>query len=88
MYKIEGFWDVEPKIKKISFPLRGKMQVNLEDGRALLLPISAFPSIKKVPQKERSKWYLMGGGVTWDTCPEIIHIEQMLGNFQKYAHES
>jgi hypothetical protein len=26
-------------------------------------------------------------GVTWDSCPEVIHIEQILGNFQNYAHE-
>jgi hypothetical protein len=47
MYKVEGFWNVKPKIKKVGFPVRGKMQVNLEDGRSLLVPTSAFPSIKK-----------------------------------------
>lgn len=30
---------------------------------------------------------LIGGGVTWDSCPEVIHIEQILGNYQNYAHE-
>jgi hypothetical protein len=30
----------------------------------------------------------MGGGVTWDSCPEVIHIEQILGNFHNYAHEA
>lgn len=88
MYKVEGFWNIIPKIKKISFPVRGKMQVDLEDGRCLLVPISAFPSIKKVPVKERNKWYLTGGGVTWDSCSEVIHIEQFLGNYSNYAHES
>lgn len=53
----------------------------------LLMPVSAFPSLKKVPVKERNNWYLMGGGVTWDSCPEVIHIEQILGNYQNYAHE-
>ena len=32
MLKIEGFWDVIPKIKKVSFPTRGKIAVDLEDG--------------------------------------------------------
>ena len=80
MYKKEGYWDVKPKIKRLSFPKRGKFQVDLQDGRA-------FPSLKKVPVKERDNWYLMGGGVTWDSCPEVIHIEQILGNYQNYAHE-
>jgi len=88
MYKVEGFWNVKPKIKKVGFPVRGKMQVNLEDGRSLLVPTSAFPSIKKVPVKQRNKWYLTGGGITWDSCPEVIHIEQILGNYAEYSHEA
>ena len=88
MYKVEGFWNVKPKIKKVGFPVRGKMQVNLEDGRCLIVPTSAFPSIKKVPVKQRNKWYLTGGGITWDSCPEVIHIEQILGNYAEYSHEA
>lgn len=88
MCKVEGFWDITPKIKKISFPVRGKMAVQLEDGRLITVPISAFPSVKKVPVSERNKWYLTGGGFTWDSCPEVIHIEQILGNFNNYKHES
>ena len=84
---IEGYWDVEPKIKSLSFPKRGKFQVDLQDGRSIIMPISAFPSMRKVPVKERKDWYLIGGGVTWDSCPEVIHIEQILGNFTNYAHE-
>ncbi|MBR2618612.1 MAG: DUF2442 domain-containing protein [Paludibacteraceae bacterium] len=86
MYKIEGYWDVTPKIKKVSFPIRGKMSVSLEDGRVITVPISAFPSIKKVPVNERKRYYLTAGGVTWDSCPEVIHIEQILGNYNKYKH--
>lgn len=33
-------------------------------------------------------YFLLGGGVTWDSCPEVIHIEQILGNYVNYAHES
>ena len=57
MYKVEGYWDVTPKIKKVSFPIRGKMSVSLEDGRIIVVPISAFPSIKKVPINERKQYY-------------------------------
>ena len=74
MYKTEGYWNVEPKIKRLSFPKRGKFQVDLQDGRSIVMPVSAFPSLKRVPVSERPKWYLIGGGVTWDSCPEVIHI--------------
>ena len=87
MFNKEGYWDVEPRIKSVSFPRRGKFQVELQDGRVIIIPISAFPSIKKVPSKERANWYLMGGGVSWDSCPEVIHVEQILGDYQKYGHE-
>jgi hypothetical protein len=87
MAQIEGYWDVQPAIKKVTFPARGKLQVALEDGRQIIMPISAFPSIKKVPVRNRKKWYLMGGGFTWDECPEVIHVEQILGNYANYAHE-
>ena len=86
MYKVEGYWDITPKIKKVTFPIRGKMSVALEDGRIIVVPISAFPSIKKVPVSERTQYYLTAGGVTWDSCPEIIHIEQILGNYNNYKH--
>lgn len=88
MFTKEGYWNVTPKIKSVLFPVRGKWQVNLVDGRSVVMPISAFPSLKKVPVDQRSQWYLMGGGVTWDSCPEVIHIEQILGDFQKYSHET
>ena len=88
MAQVEGYWDVKPTISKLAFPARGKFQVVLADGRQITMPISAFPSLKRVPTKERDNWYLMGGGVTWDSCPEVIHIEQILGNFQNYAHET
>ena len=87
MFNKEGYWDVKPQIKSVCFPKRGKFQVDLQDGRVIVMPTSAFPSLKKVPAKERGNWYLMGGGVSWDSCPEVIHIEQILGDYQKYDHE-
>ena len=88
MFKKEGFWDVVPQIKSVSFPLRGKWQVDLVDSRSIIMPISAFPSLKRISSKERKNWYLIGGGVTWDACSEVIHVEQLLGDYQKYSHEA
>ena len=48
MQQMEGYWNIIPKIKKVSFPVRGKMSVHLEDGRVVIVSLSAFPSIKKV----------------------------------------
>lgn len=42
MYQNEGYWNVKPKIKAVSFPKRGKFEVTLQDGRSITMPISAF----------------------------------------------
>ena len=59
--------------KNVSFPIRGKWQVDLVDGRSIVMPTSAFPCLRRVSVKERKNWYLIGGGVIWDSCPEVIH---------------
>jgi hypothetical protein len=87
MNNVEGYWDIDPKIKKVSFNIRGRMQVDFEDGRRLIVPVSAFPCLKHVPVNERNKWFLTAGGVSWDDCPEVIHVEQLLGNYTRYRHE-
>ena len=46
------------------------------------------PKIKSVVFPKRGKFeVIMGGGFTWDSCPEVIHIEQILCNYANYAHE-
>ncbi len=87
-YKVEGYWDVIPRIKSVSFPQRGKMKIDLMDGRSVIVSISMFPSIKKLSGKERKNWYLIGNGFSFDNCDEVIHIEQILGNFENYSHET
>lgn len=47
MYQNEGYWNVKPKIKAVSFQKRGKFEVTLQDGRSITMPISAFPSMKR-----------------------------------------
>ncbi len=88
MKTIDGYWNVTPQIKDVTFPVRGKMQVALQDGRLIVMPLSAFPSVKKVPVRERKNWYRMAGGFTWDSCPEVIHVEQILGNYALYNHDA
>lgn len=87
MYKIEGYWNIVPQIKNVSFPSRGKMQVDLEDGRSILVDVSKFPNIKKLSLKDRQNWYKTDNGFSFEKCSEVIHIEQILGNFQNYRHE-
>ena len=88
MYTIEGYWDVVPRIKSVSFPMRGKMQIALQDGRIIVVSISKFPSVKRLSMAQRKKWYILGNGFSFEDSDEVIHIEQILGNFASYAHEA
>ena len=63
------------------------MQVDLEDGRSIIVDVARFPSIKKLSMADRKDWYRMDNGFTFEKCDEVIHIEQILGNYQKYAHD-
>lgn len=85
---IEGYWNIVPEVKNVSFPYKGKrMRVDFKDGRVVIMPISAFPSVQAVPEEERGDWYIYGNGFTWDSCPDVIHVEQILGDYNKYGHE-
>lgn len=68
MYAIEGYWDVVPEIKNVSFPIRGKMQVDLEDGRSIIVDIARFPSIKN------SQWLTEKIGIVWIMASPLINV--------------
>ena len=83
---IEGFYNVKPAIKVIKFE-RGKILFYLADGRIIISPISAFPSIKQLNPNQRKKYQILGDeGFTFDDCNEVFAIEQVLGNYQNYRH--
>jgi len=80
---MEGFFETEPKIKKLKFP-NGKIEVHLEDGRIIIIPLKHFPSIKKLSTGQRKKWAVLDGiGFDFDDSDEQFHIYQILGKLQK-----
>ncbi|MVM38268.1 DUF2442 domain-containing protein [Spirosoma sp. HMF3257] len=85
--QVEGYWNVVPKVQAIRFPSYNQLQVELEDGRAIIMPLDRFPSIQKLTSDQRQHWYKYGNGFSFDDADEVIHIEQILGNFDTYRHE-
>lgn len=77
----------KPQIKKVSFPARGRMEILLTDGRAVTVPVSKFPSIRKLNEEQRKKWQVIGGDFfTFRDCDEVYHIEQILGKEEDYSY--
>ncbi len=85
---IEGFWDTVPEFSKLVFENSDYMTVFLTDGRRISVPLSKFPSIRKLSESQRENWYLFGNGFSFDDCEEVFHIEQILGNYNLYKHET
>ncbi|QDK80929.1 DUF2442 domain-containing protein [Spirosoma sp. KCTC 42546] len=85
---MEGYGGTTPVIKKVTFPKRGKFEVSLEDGRSIMLPVSRFPSLQKVPLARRNK-YIIGNGNTiiWHDCAEVYHIQDFFGFPDDYRYK-
>ncbi len=86
--KIEGYNNVQPIIKKITFKQRGKFTIYLKDGRAITTPIANFPSIKRLTPKERNQIQIIGtDGFSFKACDEVFHLEQILGDYGIYRYK-
>ena len=86
-YQVEGFWNIVPQLKTIAFPTLNQLQVELGDGRIITMPLDRFPSIQQLTPEQRQHWYKFGNGFSFDDSDEVVHIEQILGNFNTYRHE-
>ncbi|MCY7363036.1 MAG: DUF2442 domain-containing protein [Ignavibacteria bacterium] len=83
----EGIIGLSPSIDKIKFDLKGKMSIYLEDRRILIIPLSLFPSIKKLNESQRKKYYISDGQIIiFKDCDEVFHIEQFLGSESVYRY--
>lgn len=85
--QVEGYWNIVPVVRSIGFPTTDKLQIELEDGRVISMPLERFPSIQQLTTEQRRHWYIYGNGFSFDDSSEVIHIEQILGNFNLYQHE-
>jgi len=85
--KTQGFGSTRPCIKKIDFVRKGMFSIYFVDGRIIMVPLSAFPAIKKLTRKQREKWYTLDDvGFSFDECDEVFHIEQVLGSYVSYQY--
>ncbi len=84
---MEGFVKIKPGIKKITFEKRGQMSVYLIDGRIMTVPVSAFPSIKKLKESDRKHYTIIDKALfRFDKSAEVFHLEQVLGKESSYAY--
>ena len=83
----EGFVHSHPIIKKVTFEKKGFITLYLMDGRIISAPVRNYPSIKRMNERQRKKYFITGDQVIiWEACDEVFHLEQFLGREQDYAY--
>lgn len=84
---MDGILNIKPAIKNISFDIKGRMNMVFKDGRTVEVPLTYFPSIRKLTDGQRKKWYVLDGELfSFDDCREVFHIEQILGKENNYKY--
>lgn len=58
-----------------------RMQVELQDGRELSVPLAWFPRLQSASPHEREQWRLIGDGegIHWEALDEDISVPRLLG---------
>jgi hypothetical protein len=58
-----------------------RMQVELQDGRELSVPLAWFPRLQNASPQEREQWRLIGAGegIHWETLDEDLSVPRLLG---------
>lgn len=85
--KIEGYYNIKPRITKITLKHHGLFDLHLKDGRVVSVPVSKFPDIAKLSPSQLKKWYILDDtGFSFDDCDEVYHIEQVLGKYEDYKY--
>ena len=72
--------NITTTIKNLDFSQkRGKMAVYFSDGRELIVPLSMFPDIKKLPLKDREDWMILDDQfLTFEKLSKVYSITDLL----------
>jgi hypothetical protein len=67
------------RAKRVRFA-RGRLIVELADGRALELPIEWFPRLNRATPEQRRRWQLIdrGAGIHWPLVDEDLSVAGLL----------
>ena len=77
---INSLKNAKLSISKIHFDLAGKISLQLEDGRIIIVPLRYFPQIQKMPLEKRKKYTIVDDRtVLFFHSNLIYHLEDFMG---------
>ena len=72
-------------IEKINFDIAGKISLNLEDGRVIIVPLKYFPEIQKLSVDKRKKYTIVDDRtVLFAHSNNVYHLEDFMGLESKW----
>jgi hypothetical protein len=76
---INSFAYQTPSMKTVRFR-KERIIIELEDGRAVIAPLSKFPAIQQLSAQQRRRYNISGGiALDFDDTQEVYHISDFLG---------
>jgi hypothetical protein len=72
---------MEPALAKSVRFTAGRMNVMLDDGREISIPLDRFPRLQQASPAQRRKWQIsaFGTGIRWPDIDEDIGVAGILG---------
>jgi hypothetical protein len=85
---MEGIHGITPCIKKVVFNERGKMKLQMKDGRELIVPVRMYPSIQKLSDTERKKYTIVNDQmVMFQNSTTVYHLQDFFGTELEYRYQ-
>ena len=72
--------NLDPRAVRVSFPSEDHFQVDLADGRSILVPIKWSERLRTATPEQRGACEILAGGVylRWDSLDEDIEVVSLL----------
>ncbi len=63
-----------------------ELEVTLEDGRRVAVPLSFYPTLQRATPAQRRRWILLGGGyaVAWDNLNLDLSVESIVAGRREH----
>ena len=75
------------RIKKMNFEIPGKISLQLEDGRTIIVPLKYFPELQKMPVEKREKCTIVDDNILlFPYADSVYHLDDFMTLEEKWKN--